>query len=134
MAPSNNIFKLYARVIWHYDQVNVNHIRKAVDLFPWEKALRNLKMNDMIFLFSKTVKYIISNYIPRETVTFDVRDPPWINKIAKQLILEKNEIYKIHVKENKNPKIFNIVKCLQNQLSSIIESTLWCLIDVPPDD
>ena len=23
--------------IWHYDQANVDHIRKTVDLFPWEK-------------------------------------------------------------------------------------------------
>ena len=25
--------------IWHYDQANVDHIRKAVDLFPWGKKL-----------------------------------------------------------------------------------------------
>ena len=42
----------YEREIWHYGQVNVDHIRKAVDLFPWEKALRNLNINDMIFLFN----------------------------------------------------------------------------------
>ena len=29
------------------------------------------------------VKNIVSNYIPHETVTFDDRDPPWINKKAK---------------------------------------------------
>ena len=51
------------------DQANVDHIRKAVDVFPWEKALRNLNIND-IFLFNNTVKNIISNYIPHETVTF----------------------------------------------------------------
>ena len=27
----------YEREIWHYNQANVDHIRKAVDLFPWEK-------------------------------------------------------------------------------------------------
>ena len=48
----------------------------------------------MFFLFNKTIKNIISNYIPHETVTFDDRDPPWINKNVKQLILEKNEMYK----------------------------------------
>ena len=36
------------------------------------------------------VKNIISNYIPHETVTLEVRDPLCINKIAKQLILEEN--------------------------------------------
>ena len=55
----------------------------------------------MIFLM---VKNIISNYIPHETVTLEDRDPLWINKNAKQLILEKNEMYKRYVKENKDPK------------------------------
>ena len=59
---------------------------------------------------------------PLETSTFDDRDPSWINKKAKRLILEKNEMYKRYVKENKDPKIFGKVKYLQNKLNSIIES------------
>ena len=61
---------------------NVAHIRKVVHLFPWKRALRNLNINDMIFFSNKAVKNIISNYIPHETVTFDDRDPPWVNKNA----------------------------------------------------
>ena len=75
----------------------------------------------MICLFNKTIKNIISNYIPHETVTFDDRDPPWINKNVKQLILEKNEMYKKYLNENKDPRIFDKVKCIQNKLDSIIE-------------
>ena len=67
------------------------------------------------------VKYIISNYIPHKTVLFD-RDHLWINKKAKQLILEKNKMYKRYVKENKDPKIFDKVKCLQTKLNSLTES------------
>ena len=65
---------------------------------------------------------ITSNYILYETVKFDDRDPPWINKKAKQLILEKNEMYKRYVKENKDLKMFDRVKCLQNKLNSTTES------------
>ena len=93
-------------------QVNVDHIRKAVDLFLWNKTLRNLNINNMIFSFNKTIKNIISNYIPHETDTFDDRDPPWINKNVKQLILGKNEMYEKYVNENKDPRISGKVKCL----------------------
>ena len=75
----------------------------------------------MIFLFNKTIKNILSNYIPHETVTSDDRDPPWINKNVKLLILEKNEMYKKYLNENKDPRIFDKVKCIQNKLDSIIE-------------
>ena len=92
-------------------------------IFSWGKTLRNLipNINNIISLFNKTVKNIISNFIPRETVKFDDRDPPWINKNAKQLILEKKGIYKRCVKANKDSELFVKVECLQNELNSIIE-------------
>ena len=111
----------YEREIWHYDQANVDYFRKALDLLPWKKTLRNLNINELILLFNKKVKNVISNYIPHGT--FDNRDPPWINKNAKQLTLEKNEIYKRYVNENKDPKTFEKVKYLQNKLNISREIT-----------
>ena len=97
-------------------------LEKQLVYFPEKKTLRNLNINDMIFLFNKTVKNIISNYVPHETLTFDVRDRLWINKNVKQLILVKNKMYKKYVKENKDPRISDKVECLQNELNSITES------------
>ena len=97
--------------VCHYGQANVDHIRKAVDLLPWEKASRNLNINIMIsFIEQYGSEYIISNYIPHEKVTFDDRDPPSIDKNAGQLILEKNEVYEKYVKENKDPKLFEKIR------------------------
>ena len=110
------------REIWHYDQTNVDHIRKAVDLFLWKKNIKISQHKQYVFLLNKMVKNMISNYNPHETVTFDDRDPLWINKNIKQLILEKNEMHKKYVNKKKDPRIFDKVKCLQNELNSIIES------------
>ena len=63
------------------------------------------------------VKNIISNYIPHQTVGFADADWLWTNTNLEQLIPEMNEIYKKYVKENKDPKIFDIVKFLQHQLN-----------------
>ena len=46
----------------------------------------------MIFLINKMVK----------NITF--RDPLWIHKNVKQLVLEQNEMYKKYVNENKYPE------------------------------
>ena len=79
----------YKREIWHYYQANVDHIRKAVNLFPCEiitksitKSILKSQRKQCDFLFNKTAENIISNYIPHETVRFDDRDRPWINKKA----------------------------------------------------
>ena len=46
-------------------------------------------MDEKVNIFNVTIKNILSNYIPHETITCGDRDPPWINKNIKQLILEK---------------------------------------------
>ena len=48
-------------------------------------------------MFSKTIKYIMSNYIPNETIICDKKSPPWINKDIKQLILGKIPAYKSYI-------------------------------------
>ena len=91
--------------------------------FLGKKALRNRDINDVVFLFNKTIKNIISNYIPHETVTFDDRDPPWINKNVKQLILErKMKCIKSILIKAKTVKYLTKLNVLQNKLNSIIES------------
>ena len=70
-------------------KTNVDHIRKAINEFPWERSFENNSVNETVNIFNATIKNILSNYIPHETITCDDRHPPWINKNIKQLILEK---------------------------------------------
>ena len=59
----------------------------------------------MVYLFNKTIKNILSNYISHETITCDDTDPPWINKKIKKLIQEINNTYRIYILSNKNSQI-----------------------------
>ena len=56
-----------------------------------ERSFENNSVNEKVNMFNTIIKNILSNYIPHETITCDDRDPPWINKNIKQLILEKNQ-------------------------------------------
>ena len=51
----------------------------------------NIDVNEKVNLFNKTIKNIILNYIPNETITCGDRDLPWINKDIKKLIHEVNK-------------------------------------------
>ena len=67
----------FKREVWHFKKA-VN-IKMAINGFSWESSFANLDINDKGYLFNKTTKNILSNFIPHETITFDDRDPPWIN-------------------------------------------------------
>ena len=80
---------LYEWELWHYEKANVDHIRRSIDEFSWKRCFANTSVNNKVHMFNKTIKNIMSNYIPHETIICDDRDPPWINKDIKQLILDK---------------------------------------------
>ena len=113
----------YEREIWHYQSTNVDQIQRATEQFSWKKSFRNQNVNEMVSWSKKTIKNILSNYIPHETITCDDKDPPWFNKNIKQLIQEKNNTYKSYILSDKNPQIFEKVKSLQNQLKCSIEGS-----------
>ena len=49
-------------------KVNVDHIRRSVDEFLWERCLANTSVNSKVHIFNKTIKNIMSNYIPHKTI------------------------------------------------------------------
>ena len=49
-----------------------------------------IQMQIKVFLFNETIKNILSNFIPKDTIVFDVGDLQWINSKIKNLIAEKN--------------------------------------------
>ena len=60
----------YEREVWHFRKVNVNHIRKAINGFQWEKLFQNMIVNDMIHLFTRTIKNILHIFILHEIIRY----------------------------------------------------------------
>ena len=76
----------------------------------------------MVFLYNITIKYIISNHIPLETVICDDRDPRWTNSRVKELINEKNDTCQCYLHSNKDAKLFNKVEYIQNEFKFLTEA------------
>ena len=85
---------------------NVDHIRKAINGFQWEKSFQNMNANDMVHFFNRTMKNISHNFIPHEIITCDDIDSPWINSSIKRLIQDKNEACKRLKRSNNNSQYF----------------------------
>ena len=82
-----------------------------------------INVNEKVNLFNKTIKNIIRNYIPHETIICDDRDPPWINKDIKELIHDINQACKSY-RQNKNNIFFvHQFELLQSKLNSLIKKS-----------
>ena len=76
----------YERTVWYYNRPNADIIKRAIDLFNWDKALLINDVDKQTAIFSDTLMNIMQNFVPNETIICDDRDPPWINKELKRLI------------------------------------------------
>ena len=112
----------FEKEVWHYQNLDSNAIIKENTNFSWERAFENLSVDEKVSLFNKTIKNILSNYIPSEINTIDGRDPPWFNKNVKSLIDEKNKTRRLYVRSNKNDSFFKKFTSLQIQLIDLTET------------
>ena len=92
--------------IWHYEKANADLICRSVDQFLWDNRFSNIDVNQKVHLFNQTIKNILCNFIPHETVTCDDRDPLWINSKIKRLIQEKNITKKCYFQNNEDIQLF----------------------------
>ena len=99
------------------------NIRKAISEFPWERRFANSDLNEKVYLFNKTIKKIVCNYIPHETIICNDRDPPWINKNIKKLISDKNSAYASYSLNENNSSTFQNFQFLLSRLNFLIEKS-----------
>ena len=99
----------YERDILHYQKANTDQIRKEIEQFSWDRSFKNLEVNEMVFLFNRTIKTILSKYIPHEIIICDDRDPPCINNRVNKLINDKSDTFQCYLHSNEDPKLFNKV-------------------------
>ena len=110
------------KAVLHFSQANSDHIKKATNLFDWESSLNNLDVNEQVSVFNETILNIISNFVPNELITYDDRDPPWMNWYIKNLIVAINDLYKKFVLPTSNTGNLLMFKNLQNHLIQSIHT------------
>ena len=67
-------------------------------------------------IFLKRIINILCNFIPHETILFDDRYPPWMNKKIKKLIHEKKKIFNCFRRSTYDKQLLDRLKDLQIKL------------------
>ena len=80
----------YEKTFWYYQRTNTVLIRRAIDQSDWLRAISNVNVDEKVYFFTKMLLSKIQNFIPHGTFICNDRDPPWINKEIKKLMIENN--------------------------------------------
>ena len=68
----------YERTVWYYQQADTELIKRSLENFDWKNAFPNCNPSEQVSVLTKTVRNIVSNFIPNETMLVDHRNPPWL--------------------------------------------------------
>ena len=76
------------REAWGYEKASIEHIKKAISNFDWNKAFENLSVDEKVDILNKTLLNIFRNYIPNKKFKCDYRQPPWMTDVIKKYLKE----------------------------------------------
>ena len=110
----------YKRLVWDYNKANINAINQSIDQFDWDTLFLGKEIENQISLFNTTLLNIFKNFIPNKLIVCNDKDPPWINDKIKELIKQKNELFKCLNKQNTTSSLYPLLEQASTELSNEI--------------
>ena len=80
----------YRHLAWNFKTLNNDTIKKAIVLVNWNFLFSNKSVRERVIIFNQISMKMFSNYISKELITVDDKDPPWMNESIKKKIIEYN--------------------------------------------
>ena len=56
----------YEKTVRHFKPANSDHIKRAIDIFDWERALNYADADDQVSVFDSRILNVFSNFIANE--------------------------------------------------------------------
>ena len=79
--------------MWDYKKADSTKIRKASDMFNWDRLFDKKDLNAKVIALDETILNIFQKYVPNKHITLDDRDPVWMNETIKSKMKAINKLY-----------------------------------------
>ena len=112
----------YSREVWEHQNANAEGSQQSIFRFNWNKAFKNLSINEKVDLLNATLLNIFRNYIPNKIVKRSYRVPPWLTKLIKSKLKERSKITKEFHSKGQEPTVFTELNKISNECSNLIKN------------
>ena len=96
---------------------------KALKLVNWDRLLDNKNVDSQVLILNDIILNIFRNFVPKKYVTFDGKDPVWMNENIKSKIKTKNKLYQEYVKKGRQETDFCALEESVRNLNDLILQT-----------
>ena len=102
---------------------DVSKIQKALKLVNWARLFDNKNVVSKVLILNDIILNIFRNLEPNKYVTFDGKDPVWMNENIKSKIEAKNKLYQEYVKKGRQETDFCDLEESVRNLNDLILQT-----------
>ena len=89
----------------------------------WDRLLDNKNVDSQVLILNDIILNIFRNFVPNKYVTFDDKDPVWMNENIKSKIEAKNKLYQEYVKKGRQETDFCALEESVRNLNDLILQT-----------
>ena len=89
----------------------------------WDRLLDNKNVDSQVLTLNDIILNIFRNFVPNKYVTFDDKDPVWMNENIKSKIEAKNKLYQEYVKKGRQETDFCALEESVRNLNDLILQT-----------
>ena len=89
----------------------------------WDRLLDNKNVDSQVLILNDIILNIFRNFVPNKYVTFDDKDPVWMNENIKSKIKAKNKLYQEYVKKGREEIYFCALEESVRNLNDLILQT-----------
>ena len=115
--PSPPPFK---RTLWDYSKANVAAIQRSLSVIDWSGEFNGLDIDQMVGFLTDAVLHICTQHIPNKIVTFNNKDPPWMNPVVKTAIKRSHRVYRKFIKRGCLLNEWSVVKSIRNKTRKMV--------------
>ena len=107
---------LYERLIWDYNNSNVQLINCAIENFIWKKSFEGKNVHEQFYLFKKIILHIFHNFIPNKIFICNDKDSSWFTDEIRRILNEKNELFKQFFNNGELKIYYYRLECIRGDL------------------
>ena len=102
--------------------MDILNIRKSISSVNWSHLFSDDHIDIQVSIFEECVLNIFKNFVPNKYVTFDKKEPVWMDQSIKQLIKERDSCYSKYQSQGHRVEDLHIVTSLTDKINEQISN------------
>lgn len=109
-------------IVRDFKNINVEQLKQECSLINWDELYSSAIIDDKVDILIEKLRHLLNLYAPERRISKKRNACPWVNEEIKQLMRERDSLYKLYVRV-RNEVTWENYRVLRNRIKRIIRDS-----------